>query len=163
MSIKEHIQKIDTLIQAQSTQLNTLIELLAEENIALVNRDADQLQSLNTQKTDLTQQLEALTQQQNALLKKLGLDPTQEGLQSFVNKLSGPILQRVSQHHQALSQALEQCQQQNNINGQIIAANRQSIETALSVLHGQTPGNKLTYGPSGETHNTEQGNSLAKA
>jgi len=163
MSIKEHIQKVDTLIQEQTTHVNALTQLLDTENVALVNRDAEQLQSLNSQKTNLSQKLEHLTQQQNTILKKLGFDPTRQGLQSFVNKLSGPTHKNISQHHKALADSLEQCQQKNNINGQVIAANKQSIARALAVLHGQTTTEKLTYGPSGETRNADQGNSLAKA
>ncbi len=163
MSIKENIQTIDTLIQAQVVQVNALIQLLDIENTALVSRDAEQLQSLNSQKTDITEQLEQLTQQQNIVLKKLGFDPSKQGLQSLVNKLSGPTQQKIGEHHKILTDALVQCQEKNKINGQIIAANRQSVEIALSVLHGKDHNAKLTYGPSGETHNSDQGNSLAKA
>ena len=154
---------MDELITKQIEAAKQLHAILVQENAALQAREAEEMQSLSAKKAQLTEQLEQLSGQQSEILSSKGLPLSREGLSRYARQLSPGLAAAFQGRLQTLTDALEACKKQNLINGQMIAASRQSVEVALSILRGQNGPRGLTYGPGGETLANNGGNSLAKA
>lgn len=122
-----------TILERQLATANLLHQVLNDENTALARRDADALRSLSLRKDELSATLERLTQEQRLELERAGLSLSREGMDRYLARLPHPADELRRQIHTVL----EECNTLNLINGQIIAAARQSAETALAILRGQ--------------------------
>lgn len=156
-------QQLGDLLNQQGEQAKALNTLLEREKDVLLNRDAKEMQALAEEKNRLISNLAGLGQAQNTLLERNGFSRNKQGLEQFIEAASPKARQILARLHQQTVKELSKAQRLNQVNGVIIAANRQSAETALAILRGQFGGNNILYGATGEQINTEPPNTLAKA
>ena len=156
-------QQLGTLLQQQTQGATQLLQILQSENDALVKRDIENIQHLSQQKSEQSTTLEQLAQQQSQLLQALGLPCSSEGLNRFISGLTQNLATQLRKKQQQLQTLLESCQRLNLVNGNIIAANRYSAETALAILRGQFGSNNLVYSAGGQTVTTPSSKPLIKA
>ncbi len=154
---------MEELVRTQLTVATSLHRVLLDENNALKARDADRIKALSEEKIQLTSSLEQLASQQGELLAAKGLTLSAEGLNDYARQLPDGRAAGFNAAVKKLNEVLAQSKQQNQVNGQMIAATRQSVEVALSILRGQNGSQELTYGPGGETRSNPGSGSLAKA
>jgi flagellar biosynthesis/type III secretory pathway chaperone len=156
-------QQLGALLQQQTQGAAQLLQILQSENDALVKRDVENIQRLSQQKSELSAALEQLAQQQHLLLQELGLPNSAAGLNSFISSLTQNLAAQLRNKQQQLQSLLESCQRLNMVNGNIIAANRYSAETALAILRGQFGSNNLVYSAGGQAVTTPSSKPLIKA
>lgn len=140
-----------------------MAKILIDENQALIKRDISAIEQYTQFKNELSETLATLTLQQHQLLTKAGLSLSRSGIDQFIASAPRAEKQRLHDTFLTLNQLLEQCQRQNLINGNIIAANRQAAEMALAILRGQNQRNPTLYNANGQTPPADQSSTLAKA
>jgi flagellar biosynthesis/type III secretory pathway chaperone len=156
-------QQLGTLLQQQTLGASQLLQTLQSESEALVKRDIENIQRLSQQKSEQSEALEQLAQQQRQLLQELGLPYSPQGVNGFINSLTQSLAAQLRKKQQQLQTLLESCQHLNLVNGNIIAANRYSAETALAILRGQCSSDNLVYGAGGQTVTATTSKPLIKA
>ena len=145
-------QQLGTLLQQQIESAAQLLQILQNENAVLVKRDFEKIQHLSQQKSEQSATLEQLVQQQHQLLQERGCSSdSSEGLNSFIGSQPQNIATQLSKKRQKLQAILESCQKLNQVNGNIIAVNKHSAETALAILRGQFTSDNLVYSADGQT------------
>lgn len=143
-------QRLNELLRQQIERANELHQLLASEGEALMQRDVDAVEQLSRRKGEQSAELERLAQLQQTLLQEGGLPFTGEGLRQMIEAQPPSMAAHLSKLQQQLHSLLEQCQKINLVNGNIIAANQRSAETALQILRGQISPDRLTYSAGGQ-------------
>ncbi len=155
---------MEPLIRQQIDSASELLATLEKEAEALRQRDAEALATLAADKVRLTEQLEALGRRQIAALEKAGIEPGEKQMLHYAQRLAPERARALQKALDELATLLGRCKRQNLVNGQMIAAGRQAVQAALSLLKGQTaPATEVTYGPGGETIARSEGGPLAKA
>ncbi len=156
-------QQLHTLFQQQHQYATQLLEALKQESDALVNRNFEQLQKSTEEKVSLTQTLEKLAHQQANVLAKHHKTSTAQDLDKFIEEQPDAARKVLSKQRKKLQSLLEECQTLNLVNGQIIAASKQSAEAALAILRGQETQGDLVYGAEGQTLSEKSEKPLLKA
>lgn len=142
--------------------LDQLHELLQDERQSLTASDAQKTQSLLQQKTQLLQQLDQNNRQRSELLTTRGFATDEEGVQAFLASFPPQESQAYSVQWQSLQQKLEQCKEENLINGKVIHRSRRQVDTLLNMLRGRENNHRI-YTGSGEAKPVHSGRPLAKA
>ncbi len=163
MSSTALIQKLKALFQRQFVIAEELNTILQDENQALIKRDHEQTHQLIRLKETKMAEIEALSQKQAELLAAVQLPYSAEALDKLINSMPTELSRDMTELRQKLEALLESCQQQNSVNGQVIAVNRQTAEAALAILRGQVAPGGLTYGAAGQTVSEQSSNSISKA
>lgn len=153
----------EALFRQQIDAARELNTILTQENEALIKREYEQVQSLTALKEQKSAEIEALAARLNAHLNTARPGAGGPSLAQALATLPSDIARRLERMKLELETQLQQCQTQNLINGQIIAVNRQSAETALAILRGQFSGSNLTYGAGGQPVNEKSSHKITKA
>lgn len=160
---KDTGRTMEQVLHQQIVAAEKMEGALIEENQALIKRDAAAIEQCTRLKNELSETLATLTLEQQQLLTRAGLSLSRTGIDQFIANSPLSEKQRLKDTFQRLHRLLDQCQRQNLINGNIIAANRQAAEMALAILRGQNQRNPTLYNANGQTPATDPGNTLAKA
>jgi len=123
------------LLQHQQRLLDSLAQLIADEKQALTQQQAEELLRLSGTKSELLQALK----HNDGLLQA---HPEREQL-----SLDAQLKARVD----AAKQRLAQCQQLNELNGQLIEHNLASLNRLAQALQVSRNANSLTYNDKGKT------------
>ena len=121
---------------------------LDAERSALTARDMDALQNTTREKLDYTRKLEALEQQREALIIRLGFGTDAEGVQHCIQSQPGPSA--LASLWQQILDNIDACRNGNLTNGGILESGRLHVEQALCILRGQS-GKPTLYSPAGNT------------
>ncbi len=156
-------QQLHTIFQEQITAASQLIDALEEESNALTLRDIESIQNLSVLKNRLSLTLEELGKQQNEFLRQQQKNDSADGLDAYIAEQEGRVAIVLEQQKTKLHAMLESCQTLNLVNGSIIAASKQSAETALAILRGQLTTENLVYSAGGQPVSDHSKNSLTKA
>jgi len=156
-------KQLEQLFQQQIHSAEQLYKLLREENEALTQRDYERTSELTQLKQAKSADIEALSSQLTELLTTLQHPYSHETLDKFIMELPAQSGNRLKQMKLKLQQTTLSCQDQNIINGQIIAVNKQSAETALAILRGQFSTSELTYGAAGLPIKDKSAKTITKA
>lgn len=157
------IQQMDALMRRQLTAANALYQILKTENTALVEHAHDDIRESTRLKDEKSTELEGMEQELNELLRAAGISPSKEALDAVLKAAPPSSAKALGQLREDLTDVLQACQEQNLVNGQIIAVSRQSAETALAILRGQLPTGNLTYGASGKPVSDPSRQPISKA
>lgn len=156
-------QQLHSIFQQQIAGAKQLLDALKMENEALVQRDFDVIQNSTSLKTGLTQALEKLGKQQREFLLSNGQTDSADGMESYIALQTSPAANILKQQKSELQPILEQCQTMNQVNGNIIAASKQSAETALAILRGQLSPENLVYSAGGQPVSDHSTSTLTRA
>ncbi len=156
-------QQINNLLHQQIQGAELLEQILKNESDSLVKRSYDDIQKLNQKKNDQSAALEELSQKQRQLLEENGFRYSSEGMKEFVSNLALASAAQLQKKQQQLKILLEGCQRLNMVNGNIIAANKHTTETALAILRGQSAPDSLIYSAGGQAVVSSQSKPVIKA
>lgn len=157
------IRQLEALFRQQLQAATELKQILADENDALIKREHAQVRRVTRLKEEKSAAIESLSNELRELLATVGLSLSQQSLDDIVVSAPSETADHLTQLRQKLGTVLQSCQDQNLVNGQVIAVNRQSAETALAILRGQFPAGNLTYGAAGQPISEQTSNQISKA
>lgn len=163
MNSTAQFQQLEALFSQQLNTAEELETILQDESEALTKRNHEEIQRLSSLKETKTKDIETIGQNQADVLAKLNLTYSADALDQLINAMPSEISRRITHIRRKLETILDTCQQQNMVNGQIIAANRQAAETALAILRGQVSPDNLTYGATGQAISEQSSNPISKA
>jgi flagellar biosynthesis/type III secretory pathway chaperone len=136
-----------------------LATLLESERVALVTRNAHELEHLTAQKRHSVACLEIQETRRKALMQHHGYGTDIQDITDYLRTRDahdGPKLK-----WEQLIRLLHDCQHNNRINGAILNAKRHCVERAIHILQGENSETTL-YTPSGRQTNRLQSRSRAK-
>jgi len=143
--------KLKSLLQQQSAALENLHTTLMEEYHALKERNAESVNKLSGEKNRLLNELETLDKERQRYL----LSVTQNE-KSNVN-----INHEIKQLSDEIEVSLNNCKQQNNINGGIIEMSKSFNENMLNIICGNT-NKETTYASTGKSNTNKNQHSLGR-
>ena len=139
-----------------------LYQLLKTEFDQLSRRDIERIEETLEAKQALLSELEALSEMRYRILAENGFSADKDGHDAFINSVEGSGGDALRASWQALQQTLEDCQQQNQVNGQVLEASRRGAEQALAVLLGKDGTQPTLYNEKGSTEPSLSGRSHIK-
>jgi len=146
--------------------LRLLFDNLHQEHQCLSEKALDKLTAAVEAKKSILDEFDAAVTKRMETLSSLGLDLEHEP-QAKILKLIQECAKEVPdimQHWKVLEGLLEQCKEQNSINGAIIETSSHSLQTAYAILTAPTSGETSIYNAKGISRkNGGSGNTLAKA
>ncbi|MEN8178122.1 MAG: flagellar protein FlgN [Pseudomonadota bacterium] len=154
------VQFFSQILEIEIEQVQVLLELLNEEYRLLQLTSPEPLERLTEEKQRQIEKLEATVAQQNDFLRQHDLPPNRQGIEIFIKKY--PAGSRINEQWRIFEQRLDTSRKQNEINGSMLAQNRQQITNTLNLLRGVAQGQKI-YGPSGEARSTQTAKFLGSA
>lgn len=163
MTMTSMIQQLEALFRQQFDAAVELKQILKDEYEALVKSDHEQIRTLTQSKDEKSAEIEMLSRQQQALLNPAGLSLSKQSLDKLSAAAPPGAGGSFDSMRKKLESELQACQEQNLVNGQIIAVNRQSAEIALAILRGQHASGGLTYGSGGQTVTGQNSQQINKA
>jgi len=151
--------RFEDLLTRETAQAQALLDALHQEREAL-HTEPDQVSALARTKQQQIERLEQLHQECTSLLVSCGYTPDPDGMENCLGQCDpgGNLNRRWSD----LLDLIRACQQQNELNGAIVAASHQQVRQLLAILHGQAPG-AGTYDPSGHPSGPGLSRTLAEA
>jgi flagellar biosynthesis protein FlgN len=117
-------------LQQELAALDRFIELLQQEQAALVAADVDKLQSLSESKQKQSEQLNSLVQQRIIMIERSGFSPDAAGIKAW---LAGQPSAVVEAWHKLTNHA-QIAKQLNQTNGKLIQTHLQFNQQALATL-----------------------------
>lgn len=142
---------LNEMLAAECRLLSQFIDLLTEEEQALVAAKTDVLAAITPRKTDLVSRLNETAGRRNQVMKALGFAADTEGLKAW--RQSGADADRQGGELIALA---SRARSQNELNGRLIAMHLRSTQAALKALTGGDA-NRQTYGRDGQTEMARTG------
>lgn len=136
---------VSAMFEQDVNLVKELLWLLSREQASLINADIDALEDLLDEKAQLLQKISASVQLRYNALVKLGFEPNENGMSSWVAKRATP--EQVDAWHE-FQQTLTQTKEMNRLNGQLINKHFTRNHQFLQQLQGsQAVGG---YGPNGQ-------------
>jgi flagella synthesis protein FlgN len=137
-----------TTLAAEQQLIGSLVELMKQEQQTLVNGNADGLAALMPQKTELVQQLAALSAARHQALGAAGFAAAEGGMEPWLGASGAPDAR--AQWEQLLALTAE-AKELNRVNGMLINKQMAHNQIVLNALRtpagGAEPG---VYGPGGQ-------------
>lgn len=155
-------RELADLLSEEEICLTRLGESLEQERTALEARQSEALEQAVMKKQQMLEQTARLHQRRAALLQQYGFSNDEAGLQSCVAQCNPNLSRELEPLWQDLRARMEQCRDQNLVNGQILELNMRCIRQTLSILRDGSQPLEL-YGPEGTTSGQEPSTSLARA
>ena len=124
-----------------------MVELLREEQAALIDAAVERVASLAGEKERLAVRLRDVAARRNAILGGTGVPGTEQGMREWLKRHPGQASGVESEWKRLTAQA-ESARRQNSINGRLIAALTQHLQARLNLISAATCACP-TYGPDG--------------
>lgn len=134
----------------------SLLQALKKEQKVLENASADELNDIVEQKNQLLKQLEGAATRLNEQLSAANLPQTDTGIAALISQQVQSEQEQCRAYWQNLKQLLKDCQQQNEINGTLMALGKQQLDFLVTALKGGSD-EATTYDAQGEavSHNNQ--------
>ncbi|MBV1928460.1 MAG: flagellar protein FlgN [Gammaproteobacteria bacterium] len=149
-----------SLLDKTTTLTLELLDVLSEERAALSQQDITILESVIEKKLGVAQALQAIDQQRDNTLAKLGTTPGVAGIEAL---LATHADQQLNASWQALCEAGLRCKEENLLVGTMIRKNKLVTDQALQVLRKGNIETGQTYSANGITARQSQSSPLGKA
>lgn len=154
------LQSLTSLFSNAASQAEKLFALLEKEQAALLSEDYAELEGLAEEKLSLSQSLDAVEQQRQAILQQAGQAMTMNSMQEIlITNHDNVVYQPLIQSWDSLAAWLKKAADQNQLNGILLEKQRQHVQGALRILFGQTEGSSV-YDASGDTTPAEYSRSV---
>ena len=137
-----------------------LLDTLEEERAALSRQHIATFEAVIEKKLGLAQALQAIDQERDSALLKLGVTTGLAGIEALLAAHPEPQLH---ESWQALCKASRRCKEDNLLAGTMIKKNQLVTDQALQVLHQGSVETAQTYTASGLASRRSQSASLGKA
>lgn len=129
---------------------NSLLQLLRQEQAALVDADVERLSNLTGEKARLAAQMSQLAKQRHALLGAAGFDASEAGMQDWLNSARASAAD--GKAWSALLALVQEANELNRVNGLLIGQHIARNQAALNILQGNAENGGM-YGPNGQAAN----------
>lgn len=126
-----------TLMREELAAVEELRQLLQREYAALKSRDLAGLEQTVQEKQVCADRLRKLIADRLDYLRERGIAADTRSLTAYVDTLPAAERVDVDKLWAELEQATGQVRAQNEVNGAVIAANRNHVERALAILRGR--------------------------
>ena len=148
------------VLEREISCAQALIEILSQEQHALVTRDALSLDRLVEQKKAHVDTINALDSSCKDLLQSWGYTTDRAGLEASVRNCDtdGKLLARWT----LLTKLLRECAEQNRTNGNLLELSHRAITRVLDAMGTQAPRDQF-YGPQGQAIDNTSKRPLARA
>lgn len=151
--------QLKSLLEKELALVAQFLAVLAQEQRALQEGDAESLAPLTQTKLQQVQQLDETDKQRNLFVQDQGFSANREGVEAFLAQ-SGD--RQVAALWTTLLQKAAEARSQNLLNGQLISIRLQANHQALDALTHHTPKSTL-YGPDGQTTGPSGGRIIESA
>ena len=151
--------KLELLLRDLYEAMSELSLVLDSEHQALATQDVEQLQQAAVNKDLLSDRIEQLD---NLHAGNFG-DKDLAAMQQLINGSSARAGDELYKLWNMVAELAQECTVKNKLNGVIIEAKRRLTETALSILHGNIPGNTELYDADGAKIGTKGNSTIARA
>lgn len=142
--------------------LDKLSKLLLQEEAALAEQKLDEIESIATEKNQLTAQVEQAEQLRQEHCTQLQITPDKQGIQQWLQTKPVVLQQQISALWKHVTYLGQKCSTQNQINGILVAHLQRHTQDALSILRGAVAGQD-SYSQTGSHENKQDQHIIAKA
>jgi flagella synthesis protein FlgN len=137
-----------TTLNDELALISSLVELMKQEQRHLVGIDIDGLLDLTPQKSQLIQDMAALSARRHRALAALGMAADENGMQAWLTT-AGADAQAQWQH---LLERTAEAKELNRVNGMLIAKQMAHTQTIMQAMRTPTAAaDNSVYGPNGQT------------
>ena len=157
--MNQFTEELKKLLKQDVVDLITLKSLLEQEKITLTTRDTQKINRLAEHKSQTVSLLETRAKQKAKLMANSGLGIRPGQVEEKLSELNDRELMSLWQESR---DKLNDCQQQNSINGSIISQSRQRVSKLMTIIRGQNKAPNL-YGQQGKTETFNNSHRIGKA
>jgi flagellar biosynthesis/type III secretory pathway chaperone len=157
--MSQFTEELKDLLKQDIIDLTSLKSLLEQEKITLTTRNTQKISQLSEHKSKTVAQLESRAKLKAKLMTNSGLG-IRPGL--VEEKLSTLNDQELMSLWQTSRDQLNECQQQNTVNGSIISQSRQRVTKLMTIIRGQNKAPNL-YGQQGKAQTFNSSHRIGKA
>jgi flagellar biosynthesis/type III secretory pathway chaperone len=129
-------QRLLDILKQEAGCAGELLDVLRGEQEALGNHDPEALEVVVAEKQALIGRLEALQTDRLALMEQGNYSRDSEGMAALVAAAPEKLAGDLTDVWQAFEEKLDLCQDQNQVNGQVLDATMRHTREALSLLLG---------------------------
>ncbi len=145
--MSDSIEQLKAAVTQDILDLEQLKQVLTHEKQLLATRESIQLKQVSVQKDSLVKLIETRAKQKAKLLATCGLGVKPGHVTEALEKFGDNALVKLWKQSLDL---LEQCKQQNEVNGAIITRSQHRTAKLMTIIRGQNTSPTL-YGDKGKT------------
>ncbi len=131
-------RELADILSMEKLCLCRLKESLEDEQTALENRQIDALEQAVKAKQDALQEAAELQQRRSTLLRQYGFSNDESGVLQCIAKCSPSLSRELLPLWEQLHTLIEQCRDQNLVNGRILELNDRCVQQTLAILTNGT-------------------------
>ncbi|MFT6030809.1 MAG: flagellar biosynthesis/type III secretory pathway chaperone [Oleiphilaceae bacterium] len=157
--MNQFTEELKDLLKQDIIDLTSLKSLLEQEKITLTTRNTQKISQLAEHKSKTVAQLESRAKLKAKLMSNSGLGIRPGQVEEKLATLNDPELMSL---WQTSRDQLNECQQQNTVNGSIISQSRQRVTKLMTIIRGQNKAPNL-YGQQGKAQTFNSSHRIGKA
>lgn len=157
--MNQFTEELKNLLKQDIIDLGTLKSLLEQEKITLTTRNTQKINQLAEHKSHTVAQLESRAKLKAKLMASSGLGIRPGQVEEKLSTLNDQELMSLWNNSR---DQLNECQQQNAVNGSIITQSRQRVSKLMTIIRGQNKAPNL-YGQQGKTQSFNSSHRIGKA
>ena len=136
MSFADTINAFLQTLADLEQQLTGLSKILIDEQHALSEKNATNIEQLAAKKFQLTGRIEQLETERRQYCRHLQFGPDKKSLQKWLAHNNVPDKHRIAQYWKNISYLGQKCSTQNRLNGILVAHMERHTRDALNILRG---------------------------
>lgn len=135
-------------IDREHQAADSLLQLLKQEQSALVDCDVDRLTKITEEKAKAASHMSQLAKQRHGVLKTAGFDASEAGMKEWLNSTHATAEDKAA--WSALLAIVEKANELNRVNGLLIGQHMARNQSVLNILQGNSENGGI-YGPNGQS------------
>lgn len=135
-------------LHEERTAAQTLLNLLRQEQVHLVDTDVNALSALTEEKARIAAHMSSLALKRHSMLSQAKFEASETGMQAWLNSAAATAADNEAWN--ALVTLVKEAKEQNRVNGLLIAQHMVRNQSALNILQGNSQGGTF-YGPNGQS------------
>ncbi len=151
--------QLHQLLQQDLDTTAAFLSVLNEEYEVLQANDPDRLDATIAAKQAMINEMNQNNDERNILFKQANIEFNNDGIRRMISLCSPDSRLELTHLWQQLEIELQACQEQNAINGAVIAAGHQYTQQLLAIITGQQHNGNEVYGKNGQVNRIQNGNS----
>lgn len=141
--MQQTILQLLSLLSSLTDKLTQLVNVLQQEQTALVHKEFDAVVTLAGSKQTLSAEIEQLETQRLALCQQLQIHSDFTSINAFLGGLSSKLATRFEQQWDTIIRLGKECSDQNQVNGILVAHQQRHTQQALALLRGISGQNEV--------------------
>ena len=157
--MNQFTEELKKLIKQDIVDLTALNSILEQEKVTLTTSNTQKISKLAEHKSQTVAQLESRAKAKAKLMSNSGMGIRPGQVEEKLSELKDDVLMSLWQESR---NKLNDCQQQNVVNGSIISQSRQRVTKLMSIIRGQHKAPNL-YGQQGKSQSFNSSHRIGKA